>query len=151
MQRACSSGISRHGTVALLALALIGCSEPDWVATIGTVNLDAERTISMTAPARATAGAQFIVTVQTFGSSNCTRADRTNLSTSGSLARLVPYDEVPAPGSGMACFRDAATFSHSHGVQFAGPGPAKLRVIGYFGQGTEAVLDSVEVGIEVDP
>ena len=34
---------------------------------------------------------------------------------------------------------------------FAQPGPAKLRVIGYFGQGADAVLDSVEIGIEVDP
>jgi len=131
---------------------LLGCSEPDWVPVIGEVNLGAERTIILSAPARVTAGSRFIVTVQTCGSSNCTRAARTELAATGNLARLVSYDEVPAPGSGVACFRNAVGFQHSHAVQFDEPGVGTLRVVGYFDDGvSRAELDSVDVVVQVDP
>ncbi len=136
--------------IAIAALAFLGCSEPDWVTTIGTLNADSARVATLTAPTHVTVGTSFVVTVQTVGPSNCTRPERTDLSVTGSLARLVPYDQVPAPGQ-AACFRNLAPFSHSHAVQFEAPGQTTLRVIGYFGEGDEAALDSVEVGIAVDP
>jgi hypothetical protein len=137
---------------ALAWIGLSGCSEPDWVPVIGAVNLGAERTITLSAPARVTAATRFIVTFSTFGSSNCTRADRTELTTTGNLARLVPYDEEPEPGSGVSCFRDAAQFVHSHAVEFDAPGAGTLRVVGYFDDGmSPAELDSVDVVVPVDP
>jgi hypothetical protein len=148
MRGPCQFQIGSRRSIALLGLGLLGCSEPDWVTTVGTLHATSDRVVTLTAPAHVAAGEDFVVTVQTVGSSNCTRTERTDLSMDGSLARLVPYDQVPAGGA--ACFRDLRPFVHSHAVRLAVPGPASLRIVGSFGQGAEAVLDSVEVGIQVD-
>ena len=133
--------------VALFSLLLVACSEPDWTRVIGTLNPGADRTISVTAPDQVTLGEQFVVTVQTVGSSNCTRADGNDLTVSGRLARFVPYDEVPSDG--RACFRDAAPFPHTDALRFQEPGTAILRIVGQFGLPDSSVLDSVDVPIEV--
>jgi hypothetical protein len=134
----------------LAALSFLGCSEPDWATTLGMLNPAAEdRSVSLDRPTHLTANAPFLVTVRTFGSSNCTRAERMDLSVTGSVVRLTPYDELAQDGA--TCFRDLAPFPHSRTVQFGEPGPATLRLVGFFGQGGAAVLDSVDVGFEVEP
>jgi hypothetical protein len=137
--------------IALATLALGACGEPDWVRVIGVLNVNPDRTITVTAPTRVSARTDFIVTVTTFGSSNCTEANGADVTTSGTVVRFVPYDRVPAPGSGVGCFRNLQGFGHTHGVQFTETGPATLRVVGYFAGNTEQVLDSVEVELQVDP
>ena len=93
-------------------------------------------------------GEQFVLTVTTVGSSNCTRADGKDLTISGGLARFAPYDEVPSDGRG--CFRDELGFAHTDGLRFQEPGTATLRIIGQFGHVDVAVLDSVDVAIQVN-
>lgn len=134
----------------LVASLCLGCSEPDWVTTAGTLNASADRTVALTRPAHVLAAAPFDVTVQTFGSSNCTRTERLDLAVAGNLARLAPYDRVPASDQ-TACFRDLAPFAHSGTVQFGTAGPATLRVVGYFGEFDQAVLDSVDLAVDVEP
>jgi hypothetical protein len=134
--------------VVLLAVAVTTCSEPDWVTTVGTLNVNPDRAAAVTMPALVTAGSRFVVTVQTLGSSNCTRVERTDLTLTGNLARVVPYDQVPAGGE-TSCFRDLMTFPHSQDVQFDAVGPATVRVVGLFGQSAQAVLDSIDVDIQV--
>jgi hypothetical protein len=114
---------------------------------IGTVSIDANRTVYVTVPARVVVGEQFGVTVLTVGSSNCTRADGNDLTVSAGLARFVPYDEVPSDG--RVCFRDAAPFTHTDALRFEEPGRAILRIVGQFEQPYSAVLDSVDVEIDV--
>jgi hypothetical protein len=41
--------------------------------------------------------------------------------------------------------------SNRRSVEFRDAGPASLRIVGYFGEGGEAVLDSVKVAVEVEP
>lgn len=150
MPRLSGGRISSALGPALTALACLGCSEPDWATALGMLNPAADdRSVAVTGPTQVTVNAPFVVTVQTFGSSNCTRSDRLELSVAGNLARLAPYDQV-APDK-ATCFRNLAPFSHSRTVQFGAAGPASLRVVGYFGQFSEAVLDSVDVAIEVEP
>ncbi|HKT59861.1 MAG TPA: hypothetical protein VJQ46_07400 [Gemmatimonadales bacterium] len=136
--------------VALMALVVLGCSEPDWATTLGMLNPTAgDRSVALTRPTHVTANAPFLVTVQTFGSSTCTRPDRLDLTVTGSLARLAPYDQVAQDGA--TCTRDLAPFSHARTVTFGEAGPASLRIVGYFGQDGDAVLDSVDMGVEVEP
>jgi hypothetical protein len=135
--------------VALVALVVLGCSEPDWASTLGMLNPTADdRSVSLTHPAQVRANTPVEITVQTFGSSNCTRAERLDLSVVGSVVRLAPYDQLAQDGT---CFRDLAPVPHTRAIQFGAPGPATLRIVGYFGQGSEALVDSVDVGIEVEP
>ncbi|HET8835073.1 MAG TPA: hypothetical protein VFN08_10100 [Gemmatimonadales bacterium] len=134
----------------LVTIIGLGCSEPDWVTTVGTLNAAGDRSVSLTKPTDVTATSRFDVTVQTFGSSNCTRAERLDMTVGGNLARLAPFDQVPASGQ-TSCFRDLAPLAHSGTVAFGTAGPATLRVVGYFGQGDQAVLDSVDLAVDVGP
>jgi hypothetical protein len=126
---------------------LVACSEPDWTRVVGTLNSGTDRTIIATAPAQVAAGEQFTLTVSTVGSSNCTRADGNDLTVSGGFARFVPYDEVPSDG--RACLRDEAPFPHRDALSFQEPGTATVRVVGQFGPSDGAVMDSVELEIQV--
>jgi len=145
MQRPHRTGL-RH---LLPTVALAACSEPDWMRVVGTLNAGTERTITATAPAQVAAGEQFTLTVSTVGSSNCTRTDGQDLTVSGSLARFVPYDEVPSDGRG--CFRDEAPFPHADALSFQELGTARIRIVGQFGPVDGAVLDSVDLQIQVVP
>jgi hypothetical protein len=133
--------------VAVPAFVLVACSEPDWTRVMGTVSIDPDRTVEVTVPAEVDAGEDFIVTVITIGSSNCTRADGNALDVANGLARFVPYDEVPSDD--RACFRDAAPFPHTDVLRFGEPGLKILRVVGQFQLPDTVVLDSVDVEIEV--
>jgi hypothetical protein len=142
----------RHGVgprLLLPAVALAACSEPDWTRVVGTLNSGTERTIIATAPAQVEAGEWFTLTVSTVGSSNCTRADGNDLTVSGSLARFVPYDEVPSDA--RPCFRDEAPFPHTDALSFQEPGTARIRIVGQFGQIDGAVVDSVDLDLQVVP
>ena len=132
---ASSCGFQLGLLLPLATVALAACGEPDWVRVIGTLNSGAERTIITTAPAQVVAGEQFTLSVSTVGSSNCTRADGNDLSVSGSVARFVPYDEMPSDG--RACFRDEAPFPHSDVLRFQEPGTARVRIVGHFGRSTQ--------------
>lgn len=136
-------------TTPALALFLLGCSEPDWTRVIGNLNYGPERTISLTAPAQVAAGKDFLVTVQTVGGTGCIRADGSEVALAGNQARLIPYDEIPLDGRG--CFRNLRGYDHTTRLRFQEPGPATLRIIGYFGVPATAVLDSAEITIQVEP
>jgi hypothetical protein len=128
-------------------VVLAGCSDPDWTRVVGTLNLGTERTIIATAPTQVAAGEEFVLTVATVGSSSCTRADGNDLTVSGSVARFVPYDEVPTDDRG--CIRNEAPFPHTDVLSFPQPGTSTVWVVGKFGPMDGAVLDSVELEIQV--
>ena len=135
-------------TGAALALFLLSCSEPDWTRVIGNLNHGPERTVSLAAPAQVAAGKDFLVTVRTVGGTGCIRADGSEVTLTGNQARLVPYDEIPLDGRG--CFRDLRGYDHTARLTFQEPGPATLRIVGYFGVPDTAVLDSADIPIQVE-
>jgi hypothetical protein len=89
------------------------------------------------------AGVAFGVTVNTFGSSSCVRAERLDVTVDGAVARLTPYDRV-AP-SNVACTEDFGSHPHTGTVTFATPGDAVLEAVGKAGSGDTVVRKAVVV------
>jgi hypothetical protein len=142
-------GFTRLGITTAM-VTLVECSEPDRTRAIGLLNGQPERVATIEVPSQVQVGSAFSVTVITFGSSNCTWPAGEEVTTASLLLRLVPYDEVPIDPA-TTCLRDLKSFPHSRQLQLDMPGEARLRVVGYFGQGEVQVLDSIEVPIQVNP
>jgi hypothetical protein len=103
------------------------------------------------APAEATVNQPFIVTVYTWGSSDCTKPDGVSLALVGEMVRIVPYDIIPIPGHTDVCRDDHAPHAHAFELTLSRAGSAVLRVVGRRASRAEATLDSVEVGLTVAP
>lgn len=83
---------------------------------------------SLVAPDAVTRGAPFQITVSSFGSSSCTRADGYDVTSSPTAFEVRLYDQE-AP-SGTACTADLRSFPRTLTVQFDQAGTAEIRVIG---------------------
>jgi hypothetical protein len=103
------------------------------------------------APAEVAAGEEFLVTVNTVGSSGCTTPDGGDVSVTDDLIRLVPYDIVPMPGHSDVCREDYAPQRHYFPVTMAHPGAARIRVVGRRPSTNDSALDSVETPLTVTP
>jgi hypothetical protein len=110
---------------------------------VGVVNGGTSVGIVIEAPDTVLAGSAFEVTVNTFGSSSCVRAERLDVEVVGSVARLTPYDRV-AP-SDQPCTPDIATHPHTASVTFPTRGHAVLEVLGRAGSGDTIVRRAVVV------
>lgn len=106
-----------------------------WDGGTGTVIIEAPDTVA--------AGRAFDVTVNTFGSSSCVRAERLDVEVTGSVARLTPYDRV-AP-SNVACTQDFGAHPHTAPVTFATAGSATLEAHGRVASGDTVVTRTVVV------
>jgi hypothetical protein len=115
----------------LLLLAACGGAtgpDPGTRRVVGVVDVGGGSPRSRVAPDTVAAGAPFTVTVATFGSSSCTRADGAELQVRGLVAEIVPYDrEAAGP---VACTDDLRPFPRDVAVRFAGPGQGTVRVLG---------------------
>lgn len=100
-------------------------------------------TVIIEAPETVTAGQAFEVTVNSFGSSSCVRADRLDVAVAGSVARLTPYDRV-AP-TDTPCTEDFGAHPHTASVTFTTPGPAVLEAHGRSASGDTVVTKDVLV------
>lgn len=103
------------------------------------------------APAEVTAGEEFVVTVNTVGSSDCTTPDGGDVRVADDLIRLVPYDIIPIPGHNDVCREDYAPQRHHFPLTMTRPGPARIRVVGRRPSTNESALDSVEIPLAVTP
>ena len=142
--------LSSRSLAPLVFGVVAACAGPDRAREIGLLNGQPERSAAIDVPAEVSVGDAFVATVMTFGSGNCTGPAGEEVTTSGSVMRLVPFDEVPTDGE-TVCLADLAGFSHAQQLRVDVAGPAILRVVGYFGQGDERALDSVDVSIDVRP
>ena len=131
-----------------LIIGLVGCSGPDTARVIGRLNGSQEHSATVDLPPSIVAGRAFTATITTYGSSNCTQPAWEQVTRTGALVRVVPIDEVATEGG---CLRNLAPFAHHPRLQLDVVGPAVLRVVGYFVQDVEQVLDSVDVPIDVQP
>jgi hypothetical protein len=80
-------------------------------------------------PSRVRVGQTFTVTVNSFGSSTCVRADGMDLSVRGDVVDLVPWDLV-ARGGARVCTDDLRAFPHSVPILAQFAGSLTLRVHG---------------------
>ena len=99
--------------------------------------------IVLEAPDTVLAGSAFEVTVNTFGSSSCVRAERLDVEVTGAVARLTPYDLVAPPDT--PCTADLGAHAHTASVTFASPGTATLEVLGRAESGDTTVRKTVVV------
>ena len=83
--------------------------------------------VSLRAPDTAAARTPFEVTVTTYGSSTCTRADGAEVSVTGVIAEIVPYDFERVEGT---CTADLAPFPRDVALRFDTAGEAVVRVRG---------------------
>ena len=114
----------------LLILVLVGCSTPagsdGWRRTVGWVDPTLSSIQAVIAPPEVVAGRAFAVTVNTLGSSSCTRADGASVKVEGRVAEITPYDQVAPPNT--PCTRDLRSFPRQVSITFATAGEAVIRV-----------------------
>ena len=142
--------------VVLLALAgAVGCSAssevtgPDPASEIGVIDFypaGVPTSDVITAPTVVRAGAEFRVSVRTYGG-GCTSADGATVTyPSPSLAVVVPYDATHVPLGG-GCTHVLRMLEHEVTLRFAVPGQATVRVEGRKEPGPGAAV--VEMPISV--
>jgi len=95
---------------------------------VGFVSNGVSGTVIIEAPDTVQAGSAFEVTVNTFGSSSCVRAERLDVEVTDSVARLTPYDRV-AP-EGIPCTEDFSAHPRAASVTFPSRGTGTLEVLG---------------------
>ena len=110
---------------------------------IGFVSNGVSGTVIIEAPDTVLAGSSFDVTVNTFGSSSCVRAERLDVEVTDSVARLTPYDRV-AP-AGIPCTEDLRVHPHVASVTFPSRGDRMLEVLGRSGTGDTLVKRPIVV------
>lgn len=110
---------------------------------VGFVSNGVSGTVIIEAPDTVLAGSAFEVTVNTFGSSSCVRAERLDVEVTDSVARLTPYDRV-AP-AGTPCTEDLSAHPRVASVTFPSRGTGTLEVLGRGGAGDTLVQKAVVV------
>ena len=140
--------MKRALTAACLALAACDAYAFAWdsssgILIIGFVNGGTSIGVVVEAPDTVSAGVAFDVTVNTFGSSSCVRAERLDVEVNGTVARLTPYDRVAPPNS--VCTADLGAHPHTASVTFPNPGSATLEVLGRTESGDTVVRQAVVV------
>jgi hypothetical protein len=126
----------------LLLAACSGVIAPDPASrrVVGVIDVGGGTPRALAAPDTVAAGAPFTVTVTTFGSSSCTRADGAELEVRGLVAEIVPYDRELT--GDVACTDDLRPFPRDVTVSFAAPGQATVRVLGRGLGGGASVLEA---------
>ena len=126
-------------------LLLTACSgatglEPGSRRVVGVIDVGSQSLRALAAPDTVAAGAPFVVTVTTFGSSSCTRADGAEVEVRGLVAEVVPYDRE-ATGA-RVCTDDLRPFPRDVTVRFSAPGQATVRALGRGLGGGAAVVEA---------
>ena len=139
----------RRAAVLAAGLALAACVDyfawdsSTGVVVIGWVGDGAVIEVIIEAPDTVSAGSAFDVTVNTFGSSSCTRPERLDVEVTGQVARLTPYDLVPT--GDVECTADFGAHPHQAEVMFPTAGHATLEVLGRAASGDTIVRKAVVV------
>ena len=143
----------RHLIVVIAVLAgATGCglNDPDTRRVIGLIDANpAVRTIE--APDTVRLGAAFTATVYSFGSSSCTTPDGVKLTLEPAVARVIPFDRVPADNS-VACTADISPRPHPVELRFTEPGTATIVAEGMvYGTTFDPVRGTVTKAVVVVP
>lgn len=130
----------------VLLLALMSCSTltgEDWTREPGFIDVGLS---AITAPASVQVNTDFQITVRSFGSSTCTRADGHILNLSPSLAAIWLFDLVAPPGT--ACTDDLREFPRTLAIRFTATGTATIELNGSGSSGQPRLVSTT---VEVTP
>jgi hypothetical protein len=138
-------------SLGLVAGACGSPTEPNTERVVGRIDPSLSSRPVVSAPAETRAGVAFTVTVTTVGF-GCTTAEGGVVEVRGDIARIVPYDRVPAAGHDTLCGERIVTIlPRDLRVTLPRAGTARLRVVGLSAATPESVLDSVDIAINVLP
>ncbi|HUR94092.1 MAG TPA: hypothetical protein VMY76_05885 [Gemmatimonadales bacterium] len=126
-------------------------TEPTTRLVFGTIDKSRSSAPVLVAAGQPRVGRAFSVTVNTVGSSSCTTAVGGEVMVTDDLARIVPYDRVPAPGHDTLCTDDFVIHPRDFLLVFHAIGPARVRVVGFTAASAASRLDSLEVQLTVEP
>jgi hypothetical protein len=138
--------VRRRLLAAVVALAACDAYAFAWDSSTGTLVVgfvNNGTTVVIEAADTVQAGAAFTVTVNTFGSSSCVRAERLDVEVTDLVARLTPYDLV-APAT-VECTADYGAHPRTAEVTFAERGVGTLEVHGKGAAGDTVVTRTVVV------
>jgi hypothetical protein len=126
-----SVGDTMKRTALAAMILLAACSsngtEPDeWRRVVGQIEPSLSSVQAVRVPAAAVVNVPFSITINTVGSSTCTRADGAAAAVAGQLALVTPYDRIAPDGTG--CTRDLRAFPRDVSLRFSSPGEARIRV-----------------------
>jgi hypothetical protein len=105
-----------------------GLNDPDTRRIVGVIDAQLFGG-TIQAPDTVQLGAAFTATVNTIGSSSCTRPDGVTLTLEPAEARVIPYDRIPADND-VACTLDLAPRPHPVELHFTAVGAATIVVEG---------------------
>jgi hypothetical protein len=146
---------TRAAALALLCLAgcrLITGDDTAWRRRVGVIGTGGDQAAPevLQAPAEATAGVPFAVTVTTFGG-GCIRSDGVEGRYAGLVVELTPYD-IYHEGPGVVCTLELRFMPRKVSVRFDASGVATIRLRGRRGFGTsgpDAELVTIERQVTV--
>lgn len=120
-----------------------GCSAPiepeGWERVVGRVQPELSSIRAVLSPAEVFANVPFTVTVNTLGSSSCTREAGMKTRVTGRTAEITPYDLV-AP-AGTECTRDLHAFPRTVSIVLRTAGEGVIRVRGRGADGQPITFD----------
>lgn len=141
-----------------VALVLAGCHrseaipaapddvDPSWSLRPAVVDLSRSSVQALAAPMSARAGVPFVLTVNSYGSSTCTRLGSDRLEIAGLVADVTVQNwEAP---EGSTCTRDIHFIAHEVPIRFTQAGNATIRVHARDPQGKAFTSELV---VRVDP
>jgi hypothetical protein len=118
--------------------ACTGCTEPSWNRSLGLIQEGFSPLTSLTAPDTVRARLPFEITVQTFGSGSCTRADGYEVDIAPLWVEVRQYD-LTAP-SGTACTLDYHGLPRTVPIRFDSVGTGQIVLVGRGRQILKAVV-----------
>jgi len=112
--------------------ALSGCTSPlgpngESQRRVGVIEIGGAQSPPVQLPETVEQGVAFPITVVTFGSSSCVRADGAEVHVAGLVARVTPYDRVAVTG---VCTDDLRPYPREVILRFDQAGEAVVRVLG---------------------
>ena len=131
--------------VVVLASAAVGCrstAEPGSRRVVGVIDNGGTGFAPLVVPDTVYARVPFLATVTTFGSA-CDHPDGSDVSTSGLLADVTPYDLLPPPET--ICIALLRASPRSIALTFAAPGTGVVRLHGRSFSGGALTLQRVVV------
>jgi hypothetical protein len=114
-------------------VALPACTSPlgpddEWQRRIGVIEIGGAQSSPVQVPEETVQqGVPFTITVVTFGSSSCVRADGAHVQVAGLMAQVTPYDLVAVTG---VCTEDLRPRPREVMLRFDQVGEALVRVLG---------------------
>jgi hypothetical protein len=134
-----------------VATSCSGFTDSETGRVVGIISTGGGRPTVIEAPDTVRLGLAFDAIVNSFGSSSCTTPDGVKLTLEPAVARVIPFDRVPADNS-VACTADISPRPHPVELRFTAPGTATIVAEGMvYGTTFDLIRGTVTKAVVVVP